>query len=77
MQKYPHAFSAWGYTFLQNGRCSGKLKLDTEGVILDSPCYTSKQEKILSVQRCSINEQEAYHETHKRRTTRHWTTNLQ
>ena len=20
MQKYPHAFSAWGYTFLQNGR---------------------------------------------------------
>ena len=56
--------------------CSGKLKLDTEGVIFVQKMYNGRQQERIHVQKLLQREQEAYHEIHQRRTLGHRASNL-
>ena len=53
------------------GICSGKLLLDTEGVIIVQKMYNGRRQEYISGQGQPRSEQEAYHEIHKRRTLGH------
>ena len=57
--------------------CSGKLKLDTEGVIIGQRMYNGETAKNTSLDKnYPLNGQEVYHEIHSRRTTGHRAANI-